>query len=165
MDFKRFVEHWASIYKPMLHTPEAGGRNKRFFFCDGFAGMADWMRQQNWDRSPVVVMESGVDVSIRKDGWEYHDYVLYFCVRAATPSDGFDASASKDEAMSHARQFLLYVKTHERDFIADTKKPDLDQVNLTPIGPMWDAWNLVQMRITVAEAECKDIDKELLTEE
>lgn len=164
MDFKQFVEHWATVYTPMRHDPSYHSKNKRFFFCDGFAGMADWMRQQNFDKSPVVVMESGVDVIIRNDGWENHDYVIYFCVRAEKQSDGVMASMSKTEAEGHARQFLLYVKKHMADFRADQKVPELDQINLTPIGPMWDSWNMIQMRISVAEGQCKAVDESLIDE-
>lgn len=142
--FDEFVEHWATIYRPMLHQPGRTARNRRFFLTDTYMGLVDFMTQIRPDQSPCVVMESAQEGTIN-DRFDYPRYSLYFMVRAADMSDGRSAMEAKVEAKEHLLKFLNYLRSRRDDRLSPYQrllqniKTD-GYLDYQTIGPMYDGW-------------------------
>lgn len=155
--FDRFVEHWASIYKPMLHTPDRYGRNKRFFLTDTYMGMVDFMTQIRPDQSPCVVMESSQEGTMT-DRFDYPRYSLYFMVRAEDMSDGSAAMDAKIEAKQHMQKFLIYLRRKKEEAEMNRRKSGLENIKIEQyldyqtVGPMYDGWFGVLISLENLEA-------------
>ena len=155
--FDNFVEHWASIYKPMLHEAGKYGRNKRFFLTDTYMGMVDFMTQIRPDQSPCVVMESNQEGTMT-DRFDYPRYSLYFMVRAHDMSDGASAMEAKLEAKQHMRKFIVYLRKKKEYNELHRIKSGLENIRIEQyldyqtIGPMYDGWYGVLISLENLEA-------------
>ena len=155
--FDKFVEHWASIYRPMLHTPERYGKNKRFFLTDTYMGMVDFMTQIRPGQSPCVVMESGQEGTMT-DRFDYPRYSLYFMVRAGDMSDGAAAMEAKMEAKRHMQKFITYLRHKKEQAEMLRRKTGLENIKIEQyldyqtVGPMYDGWFGVLISLENLEA-------------
>lgn len=155
--FDKFVEHWASLYKPMLHEKGRHGRNKRFFLTDTYMGMVDFMTQIRPDRSPCVIMESGQEGTMT-DRFDYPRYTLYFMVRAQDMSDGTSAMDAKIEAKQHMQKFLIYLRRKKEEDELHRRKSGLENIKIEQyldyqtVGPMYDGWFGVLISLENLEA-------------
>lgn len=148
--FYDFVEHWATIYKPMLHQSGERSKNKRFFLTDTYMGMADFMTQIQPQQSPCVVMESNQEGTLG-DGIDYPNYAIYFMVRAERMTDGRAAMLAKVEAKHHLKKFVSYIRQKQAK-----EDPALlhisidDRLPYQTVGPMYNGWYGVMLQLSDA---------------
>lgn len=107
--FDRFVEGWATLYAPMRHTPGIDGSNKRFFICDSYMTMTEFMTNMEPEASPCVIIESQQEGSVR-DGKDYPRYALYFMVRASEMNNGHFAIIAKRDAKRVMMDFINFLR-------------------------------------------------------
>lgn len=155
--FDKFVEHWASIYKPMLHEKGRYGRNKRFFLTNTYMGMVDFMTNIRPDQSPCVVMESGQEGTMT-EGKDYPRYSLYFMVRAEEMSEGSSTMEASMEAKMHMQKFIVYLRNKKEYNEMHRIKSGLDHIKIEQymdyqtVGPMYDGWYGVLITLENLEA-------------
>lgn len=137
-----FTEHWASVYKPMMHEPM---RNKRFFCIESIANLTNFATTLPKAQSPLVCMETNIGGSIN-DKYFMPEYNVYFFVMAKQKVQDNDRedTIAKDEAMHHALSYLNYIRnqqelySQERDFALQGL--DIDSVRFETFGPMFNRW-------------------------
>lgn len=155
--FDQFTEHWASIYRPMLHEKGKYARNKRFYLTDTYMGLVDFMTNIRPDQSPCVVMESAQEGSMT-DRFDYPRYSLYFMVRAEDMSDGESAMSAKLEAKQHMQKFMNYLRAKQEEDARRKQKTGIagikieQYMNYDTVGPFYDGWYGVQITLENLEA-------------
>lgn len=155
--FDSFVEHWASIYRPMLHEKGKYGRNKRFYLTDTYMGLVDFMTQVQADRSPCVIMESAQEGTI-SDSFDYPRYSLYFMVQADEMSDGTSAMEAKIEAKQHMQKFMNYLRKKQEENARNRVRTGIEGIKIDKyleyqtVGPFYNGWFGVQITLENLEA-------------
>lgn len=149
MRFDQFVEDWCMKYKPMLHESGETSRNKRFFFVDNYAGMADFMSSIPNTGTPCVVMESNQE-GMLKGGKDAPEYTLYFMVKAGTSKpDGRLANSAKLEAKQHMLKFMAYLRDKiENEEDRDLRNIDIEDVQYATVGPLYNGWYAVTITLS-----------------
>lgn len=160
MDFFDFTEAWAITRPDIKHIKGKDSKNKRLFLTLGFASMADFLQNQISKASPCIVMESGAPISGNEGGWEYKDYTLYFCVRAAQQLqtlDGIEAKNCKKAAVELAKDFHHDAVTFNKHFLKNGIHIE-DGYQIETFGPFWNWWYAAQLSIRVGESTnlCRD---------
>lgn len=141
-----FTQHWATIYRPMLHEPGKNSKNKRFFCIESIANLANFFKLLPNVKSPFVAMETNLGAEI-SDRFFMPNYNIYFFVKARDQkllaNDIRDAEA-KEEAMSHAIAFRNYIRQqqslHQEDLLSPVQGIDLSNMHLETFGPIADRW-------------------------
>lgn len=155
--FDKFVEHWASIYKPMLHEKGRYSRNRRFYLTDTYMGLVDFMTNIRPDLSPCVVMESAQEGTMT-DRFDYPRYSIYFMVRAEDMSDGESAMEAKTEGKIHMRKFMNYLRAKQEEDNRRKLKTGIAGIkieqfmNYETVGPFYDGWYGIQITLENLEA-------------
>lgn len=108
-NYVRFTEEWATIYKPMLHTPGPEGLNRRFFICDSYMNMTSFMEHMDPECTPCVIVESQQEGNIQ-EGRDYPYYSFYFMVRAGNTHEGYSAYDAKNEAKKVMMDFVNFIR-------------------------------------------------------
>lgn len=128
--FERFVEDWASIYVPMKHERK---NNERFFVTDSYYSLIPLIEGTNPDKSPIVVVESGMEGRV-DERFDYPEWTVYFLCRAKDMRDGRSAVRAKREAKNILFDF--------RNMLLAFKKADPGLMNV----PMKEDSYLYQLR-------------------
>lgn len=117
MDFNyaRFTEEWATIYKPMLHTPGPDGLNRRFYICDSYMTMTSFMEHMDVDCTPCVIVESQQEGNVQ-GGIDYPRYSFYFMVRSGHTHEGYSAYDAKSEAKHVMMDFVNFIRTFQHPY-------------------------------------------------
>ncbi len=155
--FDKFTEHWASVYRPMLHQKGKYARNKRFYLTDTYMGLVDFMTNIRPDQSPCVVMESAQEGTMT-DRFDYPRYSLYFMVRAEDMSDGESAMDAKTEAKQHMQKFMNYLRSKQEEDARCNLRTGISGIkieqfmNYDTVGPFYDGWYGVQITLENLEA-------------
>lgn len=97
------------MYSPMRHTPGLNGRNRRFFICDSYMTMTEFMASMDADSSPSVIIESQQEGSVTY-GMDSPRYAMYFVVRAREMNDGKQAIEAKRTAKQVMMDFVNFVR-------------------------------------------------------
>lgn len=141
-----FIEQWATRYRPIQHTPEPEGRNRRFFLTTGFMGLADFMRESDIDRSPSIIMETNIDGDFAD--CDTTNYTIYCAVRAVEQSDGRASLHAIQEAKAHLKKLLTYMRIEKRKHnpLLDGVNPE-QAVHYQSEGPIYDGWFAVYFTI------------------
>lgn len=109
-NYARFTEEWAEIYKPMRHIPGEDSTNRRFYICNSYLEMTQFVEHgMDPEVSPSVVIESQQD-GIIENGWDYPRYSFYFMVRADEMNNGASAIEAKSEAKRHMMEFVNFIR-------------------------------------------------------
>lgn len=108
-EFDKFTEEWAQIYAPMKHTPGIDGTNKRFFICDSYMAMTEFMTGMEPENSPCVIIESQQEGNV-DHGKDYPRYAMYFMVRANEMNDGHEAVKAKKSAKQVMIDFVNFIR-------------------------------------------------------
>lgn len=137
----------------MQHVPGESSRNKRFFFVDNYASMADFMSAIPTTESPCVIMESNQEGMIR-GGRENPEYTLYFMVKSGTSKpDGRLAHSVKLEAKGHMLKFMAYLRMKiEVEEDKDLKYIDIEDVQYLTVGPLYNGWYAVTVTLSDVKA-------------
>lgn len=137
-----FAEHWATIYKPMLHERK---KNKRFFCIESLANLTNFAKELPKTNSPLICIETNIGGGINRK-FIMPEYNVYFFVRASQKIQDNDIadSAAKEEALQHAVSFLNYLR-HEQELQRDSRRfqflaLDLDNIRFETFGPMFNRW-------------------------
>lgn len=152
-NFGEFAEEWAVRYKPMSHTPEKGGKNKRFFPCEGINSIPAMIAAANGVKSPILMVESDVEGKAT-DRFFYNEYHLYFCCKDSLGTDP-SGLATKREAAKHMEKFIAYLNEC-KDKDSELYKPGLEKVELEnmqyySINLFQDGWYGAQLDIVNIE--------------
>lgn len=156
--FHEFVEHWASIYKPMCHVPGPRSRNVRFHLVDSYLSMVDFVKSLPDAKSPCVVMESNQE-GVVSDRFDYPEYTLYFMVRATDVADGRAAMHAKLESKQHMMKFLAYVLSKKEEEEEGLDNLDLERAEYNTTGPLYDGWYSVVLTLSDVARYSRCIDE------
>lgn len=137
-----FTEHWATIYKPMLHERK---KNKRFFCIESIASLANLAKELPKADSPIVCIETNIGGGISRK-FIMPEYNVYFfvCANQKLQDNDIADSAAKEEALQHAISFLNYLR-HEQELHRDDRRfqllaLDMDNIRFETFGPMFNRW-------------------------
>ena len=150
--FDLFTEHWASIYKPMLHQKGKYARNKRFYLTDTYMGLVDFITNIAPGHSPCVIMESAQEGTI-SSRFDYPRYSLYFMVQADDMGDGISAMDAKLEAKEHMMKFVNYLREKQRENERKNLRSGIEGIkideylNYDTVGPFYNGWYGVQITL------------------
>lgn len=143
-NYIRFCEEWTSLYKPMHHVPGPDSLNKRFFICDSYVYLTEFLRgSMDPECSPCVVTESQQEGNIQ-DGKDYARYTFYFLVRSGETHDGHTAYRAKRDAKHVMLDFVNFVRLF--------KYPDEYQESLDSL-PLEEGQYLYMLRDAVKDGD------------
>lgn len=149
-DFKDVIEKWATIYKPMQHTPGKTGRNKRFFLFENIVSIPNFMNTVPNGASPCVGYEFSQEGRI-KGGLIMPTHVIYFMVRAANniPTDKEASYEAQREAVMHMQKFLAWLKKEqETDKDLANINIETEEIHYSTYGPFFNNWYAVFIELT-----------------
>lgn len=152
-DFSTMAETWAAQYKPMQHTPEKDGTNKRFFSCEGIASIPAVLQNMAGLKSPIMMVES--DIEGKSDGrFFYTEYHIFFACKDAEGMMNSGRTA-KLEAATHMGAFIAYLRAC-KDLESDVYQPALGQINLNDlqyysVNLFLDGWYGIQLDVVNIE--------------
>lgn len=139
-----FVKHWTEIYLPIADN--AKPREKSFHCIESIANLANLSMRLPDLPSPFVAMETNIGGDIT-DKFLMPQYNIYFFVKAtqkAGVDTDLDDAATKDEAMTHAVEFLNYLRSEKEKHSNDRQFPlmgiDTDNVHFETFGPIHNRW-------------------------
>lgn len=118
MDFNyvRFTEEWAMLYKPMRHIPGPDSLNKRFYICDSYFTMTEFLKGSvDPEVSPCVMVESQQEGNV-EEGRDYPRYSFYFLVRAEDTHNGHMAYDSKSDAKKIMMDFVNFIRAFKSPY-------------------------------------------------
>lgn len=164
MTFHTIVRQWCRIYKPMLDSVKNG--NRRFYLTDSKDGVVEMAKSISDKFSPFVMMESDVEGggSIERPT---RNYPIYFFVKAEKMADGDEATAAKEEAWWHCRNFLAWLKARHDEEIADNIDGDFARINMedfimiSSVGPLENGWYAVLLQFEREEPLNLCVDENL----
>ena len=164
MTFHTIVRQWCRIYKPMLDSVKNG--NRRFYLTDSKDGVVEMAKSISDKFSPFVMMESDVEGggSIARPT---RNYPIYFFVKAEKMADGDEATAAKEEAWWHCRNFLAWLKARHDEEIADNIDGDFARINMedfimiSSVGPLENGWYAVLLQFEREEPLNLCVDENL----
>lgn len=138
--FDKIVEEWATIYKPMQHTPGDTGKNRRFFLFDSIVSIPQFSGKLDSTKSPCIGFEFHKQGNI-VGGKAMPVYTIYFLVNVGTmnlteKNRSADAVA---EAELHAHKFLAWIQ-NEQENRPELRNIDLNNVVYDTYGPLMNNW-------------------------
>lgn len=145
--FSKVVEHWATIYKPMQHTPEKTGRNRRFFLFDSIVSIPQFMSKIEVTKSPCVGFEFHREGNI-SGGKAMPVYTIYFLVNAGTMNitDKEAADDAVAEAERHMMKFLAWARRQQEEK-NELRGLELNNVSYSTYGPFLNNWYSVFLQV------------------
>lgn len=146
MDFNyvRFTEEWAQLYKPMHHIPGPDSLNKRFYICDSYFTMTEFLKGSvDPEVSPCVMVESQQEGNVQ-EGRDYPRYSFYFLVRAEDTHNGHMAYDSKSDAKKIMMDFVNFIRIY--------KYPD-EYRNLLLQLPLTEGTYLHELRMAILNGD------------
>lgn len=166
MTFEAIVRQWCRKYKPMRDSAQ----NRRFHFTDSHAGVVEMAKGITSAYSPFVIMESRVEGSgpIERPSM---NYPIYFFVVAEKMSDGDAAAIAIKEALSHANNFLAWLKDKHDKEVQENIDGDFARIDLSgnvyydTIGPLQNGWYAVLVQIEREEPLNLCVDEGLYDED
>lgn len=166
-DFFDFVEHWATIYKPMQHESGYRSKNQRFFLTDTYMGMADFMSQIQPKSSPCIIMESNQEGYLGT-GIDHPHYSIYFMVKSESMVDGRSAMYAKKEAKGHLEKFVVYLRREQYSENPLLKNITINEnIPYQTVGPFYNGWFgvMIQLDDSVQYQNCVSDDDYVIIEE
>lgn len=148
-NFKDTLEEWATIYKPMQHTPGETGKNKRFFLFDNIVTIPSFMSKMPAVKSPCVGYEFTQEGTI-KGGKIMPVHVVYFLVKCKTNvlTDKEQSYEAQREALIHMQKFLAWIK-HEQDKREELRNINLDEeIRYSTYGPFLNNWYAIFIELS-----------------
>jgi hypothetical protein len=155
MTFYDLTEDWCCGVKELQHDRE---KNKRFYICDGFLGMTDFMRDHQPEKSPCVLADSSLQ-GLWEKGYDDPMYTVYFAVRATEANDDRAALVARQAAKALAAKFIAYLRwlKNNRDASADkggsqyslmerreqVARLDVERISYDTVGPFYEGWHAV----------------------
>lgn len=156
-NFFQFVEHWATIYKPMQHVPGETSRNKRFFMTNDYLSMVDFAKRLPVNETPSVVMENNMEGQL-DDVVDNPEYVIYFMVKSSDMNDSRQVLAAKTEAKEHMLRFVSYLK------MKSDSNPDVENYSVSPryqtVGPIYNGWYGVMITVSLQSVVSQCVAKD-----
>ena len=170
MNFYDLVEDWCKGCKELRHDRM---KDKRFYLCDGFLGMTDFMHEHTPEQSPCVL----VDTSMSGILYETHDepvYTLYFAVRAMEQNNDRAALMARLAGKQLANKFVAYLRWLKNSRYPSDKKYgsdytllerqevvkmlDMKRIGYETLGPIYEGWHAVQLSLEcpVMNTQCLD---------
>lgn len=155
MTFHELVEDWCCGVKELQHNRL---ENKRFYICDGFIGMTDFMREHSPEKSPCVLADSTMQ-GLWERGYDDPVYSVYFAVRATEANDDRSALVAREEAKALSSKFIAYLRWLKNNRDASEQKGgseftllerremvnrlNLERVSYDTLGPIYEGWHAV----------------------
>lgn len=148
-DFRAIIEEWATIYKPMQHTPGKTGRNKRFFLFDDIVSIPSFLSRLPDIKSPCVGYEIAQEGTIR-GGHIRPCHVIYFLVRTPNnnPTDKMQSYEAQREAVSHMLKFMAWLRG-QQDTRMELQNFNLEseEIRYSPYGPFLNNWYAIFIQL------------------
>lgn len=115
--FDNYVEKWASLYKPMLHDPCRGSKNKRMYRIDSINRLEEFAANLTAAKSPSVAVVTQIDGESDGPSNKSFRYThrAFFFVKQTTGSlknvtiDEVGAADAKAEGVEIVQDFLAYM--------------------------------------------------------
>ena len=112
-----YVEHWAEIYKPISHRPDAGSKERRFYRIDALTSIPSFLTNLTSAKSPSVAAVTRVDGSLtgQSEKFVLYTYSIFFLVKQAGTSlqngvtEELAATDAKIEGAEMAQDFLAWM--------------------------------------------------------
>ncbi len=138
-----YTEHWASIYKPMMHNTTD---NRRFFCIESIGQIANLVTQVQSVKGPFVVIETNIGGTVT-ERFMTPEYGVYFFQKSVAQklqsNDTADAEA-KSTAMKHALAYLNRIRQDQQEGQTGTADAlagiDLEEVRFETFGPLFNRW-------------------------
>lgn len=149
-DFKDVIEKWATLYKPMQHTPGKTGRNKRFYLFDNIVSIPNIVAKLPSMQSPCVGYEFSQEGRI-KGGKIMPTHTVYFMVKAANnlPTDKDVCYEAQREAVIHMQKFIAWLRNEqEKDKSLANINVDTDDIHYSSYGPFFNNWYAVFIELS-----------------
>ena len=146
MTFDEFIEHWATIYKPIQHQKN-NAKRERFFYVEGYMGVANFMQTIALSEGPVILYETHMNGNIGQIDSENH--TIYCAMRAERQGDSRAARAAIREAKRHLKAFWNYCGEQKRKYrnaALDGITTD-DTLSFQSEGPFHDGWYVVYIEV------------------
>lgn len=119
MDFRmdNYLEHWASIYRPISHSIDSTGKDRRFFRIDSFTSIEPFASKLTLVKSPCMAFVTQVDMKLEgnSDAFLQVAHRVFFLVKqegAGSPGglrDELSATDAKRAAAEMAEDCLAYL--------------------------------------------------------
>jgi len=157
--FDKIVEEWATLYKPIQHTPGESGENKRFFLFDSIVSVPQFIAKIDITKSPCVGFEFHKQGNI-VGGKVQPVYTIYFMVNAGTDSLVAKEQSSEAvyEAETHAHKFLAWIN-EEQENRQELRNIDLQNVTYDTYGPLYNNWYAVFIQFRDVDVYNTCVDK------
>lgn len=141
--FDKIVEEWATVYRPMQHTPGKTESNRRFFLFDSIVSIPQFTAKLPKTKSPCVGFEFPVQGTIM-EGKIRPSYCVYFLVNAGTvkPTEKELAADAVNEALMHAKKFLAWLNEQSRHR-RELMHIRTDSIPYDTYGPLLNGWYAV----------------------
>lgn len=158
-----FTEHWAGIYKPMLHREPD---NRRFFSIESIGQVANLVAQAKNIKGPFVAIETNIGGTFA-GGFLEPEYNVYFFVRSAAQKLQSNEAAdneAKSEAMRHATAYLNRIRyeqeLHQDDLESVLTGLDVDNVRFETFGPLLNRWFAVGISLASLDRYSRCVNTE-----
>lgn len=159
MDFYELIEDWCCGVKDLQHDNTV---NKRFYICDGYLGMTDFMREHTPEKSPCVLADSSM-TGVFTTEHDTPNYTLYFAVRAKSANDDRAALVARKNAKELAKKFVNYIwflknsrdadyEMHGSNFTMAERREvvrqiDTKHISYDTMGPFYEGWHAVMLML------------------
>lgn len=153
-DYPQLVEFWCSIYKKMQHNFAKNSERRRFYFCNSYWDLQNFMQGMNVRMSPCVIMESNLEGEIEQFAYDKQSFTIHFCVRSTDAGDGHANRDAKKEAKEHMRNFLNWLNRLQHDKRRCPKflrRMDFSDIEYKTQAPFYDGWVAVYLTIHLPE--------------
>ena len=168
------IEQWATIYKPILHDPKKGSKQRRFFRFDSLDKAIDVTSSFTGFKTPVCGVVTQFDGMSRGKLMELEVIVFIFTKQAAPRSNASDAELTAADAKYLGADIAndLWVWLREQKRLHGTSPKDemywlngmdLDNIAIMSYPVMLNDWwpTTLEIKLNVPRQTCVDESKYL----
>jgi len=175
MNFPRIdnlIEHWAEIYKPIMHCPLKGAKARRFFRFDSIETAQDITKQFTTFRTPVVGIVTQFDGVSHGSLMELEVIVFVFTKQLAPRSDTSGAEIAAADAKYFGAEIMndlwIWLCDQKRRAPKDPKHHlhwlnglDTDNIAIMSYPVMLNDWwpTTLELKVKVPRQTCVDESK------